>query len=779
MQIISELNIDDQRLHEMGGKAKSLALLRQKCFPVPEGFVITADQSIEALSQAELMKQIDSIGGFPVVVRSSAINEDGAEQSFAGIYESFLNVNSCQELIEKIISVRESAHEKRAQAYQKDSGTDKMSVFVQKQVDAVFSGVMFTIHPMTGNENEILIECVPGLAEELVLGRIQPKTYVLNSEAQLTSISGANNWSLPEAALRELVSLSQMLATFWGRPQDVEWCCDKAGKIWIVQSRPITKIFYRQDQGEWSNADFRDGGVSAAACLPLMASIYDRVFQSSLVQYFRDVKLLSREIPDPDVCGYFYGRLYWNASVVKGLLKKIPGFNEQEFDEDLGIHRDYGQRGPVKTPMSLNTILPFLPILMKLQKAFKTSLEKAKNYDKGFAKEEQTFLQKIKTIDRMSDTEFSLFFQEVMNFHFKVESDYFTVIYNSTNFQSLLKDNLKSWNKKLGLDIQYMDLISDLGEIAHMRVNAPLFALTQTRTSQGENSREFQEKLNDLIKNFYFYSDRCLDLTVPRWGEEPKAVLKHLHTSVAPVQKKSMAFDKAMMSLKEKTKSSFLNRIQIKSFFKQIAQAREFLVQREEMRDKSTRLYYFVRIAVVELGRRLEKSGRLRKLEDIFYLRIETLLSDLMAKKDDSSLQEHVIDGRLAYHSFLNYPSPNEFGMVVREEESEQTSSELKGLGCSAGISEGIAFVAHSLEQAQDIPEGHILVAPFTEPGWTPLFPRLSGVVTEVGGLLSHAAVISREFNLPAVLNVPGATQKIRTGTRIRIDGRKGRVEYL
>ena len=87
--------------------------------------------------------------------------------------------------------------------------------------------------------------------------------------------------------------------------------------------------------------------------------------------------------------------------------------------------------------------------------------------------------------------------------------------------------------------------------------------------------------------------------------------------------------------------------------------------------------------------------------------------------------------------------------------------------------------MAHSLEQAQDIPEGHILVAPFTEPGWTPLFPRLSGVVTEVGGLLSHAAVISREFNLPAVLNVPGATQKIRTGTRIRIDGRKGRVEFL
>lgn len=778
IEMISSGNIQQTSLNMMGGKARALTIMKQKYFPIPEGFVVLPNQDLSVMGHDELQRLVQSIGGFPVVVRSSALNEDGAEQSFAGIYESYLNVNSYEELKEKITLVRESADQERVKAYQKDQSTSRMAVLVQKQVDAVYSGVLFSIHPMTGNENEILIDSTKGLADELVSGKALPKTYVLNSDAEVITVSGAHNWSMPTEALRQLVALSQMLSTFWGRPQDIEWCLDRQGQIWIVQSRPITKIFYRQDLGEWSNADFRDGGVSATACLPLMASLYDRVFQSSLAKYFRDVKLLAKNQPEPDLCGYFYGRLYWNTSVVKKLLVKIPGFHEQEFDEDLGIYRQYGQKGPVQTPLTVKTVLPFLPALLALESNFKKSLRMAKSYRGKFQPQEEYFQKKLSQMAKMSDLEFYEFYQEVMAFHLKVESDYFTVIYNSTNFQSLLKDGLKSWNKKHKTQVQFLDLISDLGDISHLRVNPPLMALAEIERTQGDHSDAYQEKLQEVVREFYYFSDRCLDLTVPRWGEDASLIQRHLRSMTAAPLKATKVYTEIIEKMRSEI-AGWIDQMGFNSLLKKIKMSREFLIQREEMRDYSTRLYYFVRLATLEMGRRLEGMGKIRKQQDVFYIPVETLTAFAQGLKLETSLQEHAIIGHIRYQSFLKYPAPNEFGMSLREEVGGAGENTLKGLGCSAGVFEGTAFVAEDLSHAQNIEKGQILIAQFTEPGWTPLFPRLSAVVTEVGGMLSHAAVISREFGLPAVLNVAGATRKIKTGDRLRVDGRAGTVEIL
>jgi len=778
IKFLSHIKESDIEFHNLGGKAQALCKMKQAGINVPDGFVIFPNTDLNSISPLSIQRAIQNIGSYPVVVRSSANNEDGIDQSFAGLYESYVNVATEQELIEKIKLVRQSIQSERVKKYSSETDEFNMTVLVQKQVSAKYAGVLFSINPLSGIEEEILVECVEGLADKLVGGEVQAKNYILNSRAEVLSESKDYKFSLEQQQIQNLVLASKKISQFLGRPQDIEWCIDQNNKLWVVQSRPITKIYYRKDMGSWSNADFRDGGVSATACLPMMASLYDRVFQMSLEKYLRRVKLIGSDDPSPDLCGYFYGRLYWSTSEVKRCMQKIPGFNEKDFDADIGIYCAYGPQGPKQTPMKIKNILPFIPALLALEKNFKTSLLMAKKCRGDFSKQEEFFLKQTKVMNKFSDHDFKDLFKKIMDFHFNVESDYFTVIYNSTNYQSFLKEALKSLNKKLNSQIEFLDLISDIGDVAHTRINIDLNKLIDVKEKQGRTSDPFKDEFNKFVEKYYFFSDRTLDLKVPRWSEDPSLVYKHLQHRL-PAVVSSGHFEKIILQIKSYRKSSFFKSIEINIFLKKLGIAREFLYYREEMRDMSTRLYFFVRCALLELGRRLEKNNDVDSAEDVLFVDLDSLYDFLNQKISSQKLKEKIVEWKERFEPFRSFSSPNEFGMIQDDHVQGIDGQILYGLGCSEGLFEGEIFVAHDLEQAQKINGKVILVTAFTEPGWTPLFPRLGGVITEVGGVLSHAAVISREYNLPAVLNVAGATQKLKSGDRVRIDGRRGTVEII
>ena len=213
---------------------------------------------------------------------------------------------------------------------------------------------------------------------------------------------------------------------------------------------------------------------------------------------------------------------------------------------------------------------------------------------------------------------------------------------------------------------------------------------------------------------------------------------------------------------------------QRRRFERKLGRLRTYLWLREEMRDLSTRTYAQIRQIALEIGRRATASGRLAASTDVFYLTFRELQNVLHRAMHDR------VEPRRAYEQrYRNFRAPNEVGRGFWHAPVEHDGARLTGIGCSAGVAQGPASVVTDLRDAAKLERGHVLVCPFTDPGWTPLLAAAAAVVTENGGLLSHAAVICREYGLPAVLNVPGATRILRDGQLVRVDGGNGHVDLL
>ena len=247
----------------------------------------------------------------------------------------------------------------------------------------------------TGREDHALVECCHGLGEKLVSGQTAPTRYVvrLDDASVVEREPGAEDVELDGRLLQELRTHLLELQAFFEAPQDIEWAIDSTGKLWILQSRPITRIQWRSDIEEFTTADFREGGVAARVCTPLMYSLYRNAVQDSMQRYFVDIRLLSRRTPQQTWIDMFYGRPYWSASAVKKALLKVPGFDEEVFDKDLGIQKQYGPSGPARTPTNLRTVLPAIPVAIALEQSYRRHLRLTDEYGSRFRPRETELLK--------------------------------------------------------------------------------------------------------------------------------------------------------------------------------------------------------------------------------------------------------------------------------------------------------------------------------------------------------------------------------------------------
>lgn len=258
---LSEISKDD--IAACGGKGASLGELVNAGFPVPSGFVVTTEafrkfrtQEFPKDYKEEVLKAFDQLGSPRVAVRSSAVAEDSPKASWAGQFETFLSVER-DELLEKIRECWNSVKSERARAYATQQGLDAekilVAVVVQKMVDSQTSGVMFTANPVNKNENEVIIEAAPGLGEDVVQGRLTPDNFVVDKQS-LTPLRGTKKTlaiksrdihadsDLEDSKIRELTRLGVKIESHYDSPQDIEWAQDDSGKIWILQSRPVTTL---------------------------------------------------------------------------------------------------------------------------------------------------------------------------------------------------------------------------------------------------------------------------------------------------------------------------------------------------------------------------------------------------------------------------------------------------------------------------------------------------------------------------------------------------------
>ncbi len=795
---LSDLMVD------LGGKAQVLDELLHAGFSVPLGFVVTPDVELGDVDDEDLRDAVQRIGGFPVAVRSSGTMEDLASASFAGQYVTYLEVADLAALRARIEDCRKSLFSEQVRAYLEakkiDPSLAKMSVLVQRMVDAKTAGVSFSIHPITGREDHALVECCEGLGEKLVSGHVSPSRYVaalrdgllVSEEVPPDAHADAR---LSNGQLRTLVRQTLLLQSHYGRPQDVEWAFDQAGTFWILQSRPVTTVQWRADIEEYTSADFKDGGVSARVCAPLMYSLYRDAFQTSMPAYLKAIKLIPQSSQETYIeC--FYGRPYWNSSAIKRALTKVPGFDEKSFDQDLGIQKDYGKRGPVLVPTNMKTIMPALPVALALEKNYKAQLRLARTYSGPFLRQEAQFLVKLASINEVEDQAFFKLFEAVLDLHQKTECDYFTTIYNNSNAQADFKKSVDKISKAIGREVSLVKLMAGLTDVSHMKIQEGLVKLHGIGGVHGVEGEVWDKALAEFLSTNYFHGDSELDITVPRWGEVPeriRTIISEMCVSnhqlrnpitTALAQRQVFETEKREV-LAELADDWAVNLLNKGGFLKNLERSRDYLVERESMREFSTRSYHLVRRYALEAGKRWQRQGVLDTRDDVFMTMTDEVRAWIAGRVRSEEVRANVAHRRLMYQGFRNFTPPDELGGGVKQRSAESYVESvggkqlLRGTGCSPGVVEGLVRLITELADAGQLQKGEILVTKFTDPGWTSVLGVASGVVTEVGGLLSHAAVIGREYGIPAVLNIRGVTQALKTGQRVRVDGQAGTVEVL
>jgi len=802
----------------VGGKASSLLKLKEAGFPVPSFAIVPTGifkqarenkfATIPSTFESELSTIIKTFST-PVAVRSSASKEDGSSQSFAGLFETYLDVQGEAEIKNSILKCWQSTYTERTQKYCEKNGIHlddlEMAVVIQEYIEPDFAGVLFTVNPISGDDSEILIEACQGSGEKLVSGLINPSRFVLNrfEKTLIKESQDQLNLNPEETVLRELKKLALQIQAHYGAPQDIEFAVKK-GKVFILQSRPVTRIQFAKEMGEWTTSDFRDGGVSSAVVSPVMWSLYEKIFASTLPEYFVKLKLISEE-EARKITWYkvFYGRPYWNLRAVKNIQESLPGYNERNFDTDMALPINYEGDG-VTTGFTVKGLMKALPVLGALHKEYDLQKARSETLLKNFSAIEEHYLSL--DLKKLSDVDLFASFRKLIEKDFTyVESEYFQTIYNASNAKLEFSDELKFY-KKVDSSLEFVNLISELGEL---KVTGPAHFLTDLRKVWPMKNPSAQQVLNTLLsrkaaikledlkvdsylyerftyfcKNYYFHSERELDLLVPRWSEDLHFALKTLQVLMNTPevhQTDHKVFKTELTRLKRAHSKSWKKMIpgQFKGTMEKLDRIRYFLWLREEVRDRSTRMYYFIRLHLLEMGLRTGLH------ENIFYLSWQDIFSFIDKKKTSEELQSLAEQTRLYAEGFKHFKNKNEIGFRFNHAVWKTQSKEINGktsflgIGCSAGTIRARACVINDIAEASKLKPGEIMVVPFTDPGWTPLFSLAAGVITETGGLLSHAALISREYGIPCVLNINGATESIPHGAMIEIDGNEGRVTIL
>lgn len=784
---------------EAGVKAAVLHELRAAGFDVPQGFVLPPDVVVETVTDTELQDWVERIGGFPVAVRSSGAAEDLGDASFAGIYESYLSVADVPTLRQRIGDCRASARSERVTTYQAGSGQDvspmSLSVLIQRQVDARTSGVAFTIDPLSGIEDFGVVEYSSGLGEQVVSGHVTGTqlTVRLRDGAVVKSAAGTETGELGTQDVAALVKLMIAVQAYRGRPQDIEWAVDTGGALWLLQARPITAISWRTDQGQYTDADFRDGGVSARICTPLMYSLYRNAFQSTMQRFF--VALGLQAVADePEWISMFYGRPYWNVEAVKSCFAKVPGWSEREFDEDLGVNKDYGQAGPLRVPVTAGAVLRALPVAAAVTRLRRQKLTEVARFVDEWQHEHAQWRDRLRGLDAVPDERFASELEDcLLEFHLTTERLYFSVIYNNTVLQSDFKKVLDDIDRATGGSSSVTDLMGGLADVSHMDMQRGIVELFRVCSAEGIDSAAADAQFARFLDRHGFHADIELELMCPRWSEDPDRVRAMigamLDSGIEPADPdvsfvgQCRRYQEAHSEVRKRLRGKPFARLRYgRAFERRLDEVRRYLVARERMRECSAQAYAIVRAYVVEAGSRLMARHALSRPDDVFMLSAAELVSLVRDSGEGHAILElldTIAFQRAMYDGYRDFEPPHELGSGVETVSAAVSDNCLTGLGCSPGQVEGTARVVKSLQEIDRIVAGDILVAQYTDPGWTPALGLVAGVVTQVGGMLSHAAVISREYGIPAVLNVDRAMALIRSGQRVRIDGRAGTVELL
>jgi pyruvate,water dikinase len=779
----------------------------------------------------ELRAALAQLPAARFAVRSSATSEDLEAASFAGQYDTFLNVTTVDDIIEKIKCCFASYWNERAFFYRAQKGIDHfahgMAVVVQQLIEAESAGVLFSLNPLSGNEREMVIESCWGLGEALVSGQVSPDRYLIdpfenrlleqqcgNKAIKLISDGGAGvreimldkqaaqEPTLNEAAALELAALAINAQSYYGYPIDIEWARAQ-DKFYILQARPLTAFSFAPELGQWTSANFREVMPGLVNPLSFTLSLrYD--YGTALAEFLTRLGMLKENV-DVEWSKRFFGRAYWNVDIVKRSNAKIPGYCERSFDITVGIEPDYQGDG-ARTPFTLPIILRAAPIFLKLQSLYRNFWREAASYEKEFAgiDAELTALD-CAALDDAALIERT---RAMIALHYRTNRIALICSFLATESQSDFRQYVDKVNINLSDDekISVANLLTgltnlstaeplvELWRLADATRAQPqlveLIAATETmdlimaceRTSAG---REFAARLQAYLQRFSFLAANDEDLSCPRWADDasfPLGILKNFvqgESSEDPG--KAMARQQQCREEEQKRALARVGYLKRVSFLGKLRLVTRYCRWREITRISLSKTYYHCQRVFNEQGRRLVKRGLLATAEDIYWLEREELIDLLDNKLSARQARQRIERAKLIAQCYRNFNPPASIGKggAAPAIVAQADGCLYSGVACSAGEVVARARVIRSLAEASKLARGEVLIAPHTNPGWTPLFSLAAAVVLEEGGLLSHGAVVARECGIPTVLQIKGATEIFRDGQLLRVDGTRGKVEIM
>lgn len=757
-------------------------------------------------------------------VRSSATAEDLPTASFAGQQDTCLNILGKEAILKHISKCWASLFTERAVTYRLQNGFDhrnvRLAVVVQKMVFPQAAGILFTADPVTSHRKVVSIDASFGLGEALVSGLVNADSYkVRNGKISEKKISAKklamhalkdggtkeqeieseqqNRQALTDEQMLQLERIGRKIEAHFGYPQDIEWCLVD-DTFYIVQSRPITTLYPFPEANDQEYHVYLSVGhqqMMTDPMKPLGLSFFQLTAARPMFKaggrLFVDV---TQNLASPvgkamllDVMGQ-HDPLMKDAlmTIIErgGFIKSLPNDKQEQSPDKSNTGRS------LPDFQTLNEYDP--AIVSHLMKRSQASIEELK--------------QTIRT--KSGADVFDFILEDIQELKkILIDPQSFGVFMTAMNASSWINENMKEWlgeknvadtlsqsvpnniTSEMGLELldvadvirPYPEVIAYLGQVTDENFLDELVKF--------DGGQEAQNAISAYLNK---YGMRCvgeIDITKTRWGEKPTILVPMLLSDIknfephASNRKFEQGRQEALgkeQEILERLKQLPDGQQKAKETKRMISLIRNFIGYREYPKYGMITRYFVYKQALLKEAEQLVQANVLHEKEDIYYLTFEELREAVRTKKADYQ----IISKRKDEYKFYEKLTPprvitSDGEIIAGEYKREDIPVEaMVGLPVSSGVIEGRARVIFNMEDA-DLEDGDILVTSFTDPSWTPLFVTIKGLVTEVGGLMTHGAVIAREYGLPAVVGVEDATKLIKDGQRIRVHGTEGYVEIL
>lgn len=766
-----------------GGKGGMLSRMFQDGYPVPEGFVVLPSafqkEKLNAEAWNEIRDYLNTIRkkheGALFAVRSSALSEDSAQASFAGEFETVLNVKTDKEIQEAIYTVFRSRESERVKAYSSVQGMEQshqIAVVIMLMVQSEISGVLFTADPITGSHTSMTGNFVYGLGEQLVSG--EANAYPFKLMRPKGKYEGPEDF---KKYASELYKYAAKLVKELGYQQDIEWAVAK-GKLYMLQARPITTqktgnldTYELNDtlDGDylWTNTNV--GEAMTDVFTPLSWSLIRALDEEQMV-------VPGYYLFSGNICGRMYSNVNMALSIYpafgkdyKPVLKKM---------NDIFGQMPEGMNIPIYPFSGLGLIKAMMPGIMNTLKKSKEVTKAMPHYFTDTPNWCRTM--KERTEGAKTNKELLNLWKEEL-WPYNCKALWVTRFAPRKKLTGLFKLN-EELPKLLGKE-DANTLLSNLRGSSELESLGPVIGIS--KIIKGESSRE------EYLMKYGHRGPHEFEISIPDpaedkiWLEKQIEEFKKSNIDAEELLKKQHTqYERTLKKLEDRFPGK------AKKISKQIADASEGSNIREAARSEWTRVFRVNRVFAL-------KAGELTGIgDDVFFLYMDEVLNLLSGNK---SAVKHIPARRKTFEKYKTLPplpsmirgrfdpfkwaeDPNrrvDYYDPTLTTVSASDSETLKGFAGATGRIEGIVRVLTNPEDGENFKQGEILVASTTNVGWTPLFPRAAAIITDIGAPLSHAAIVARELGIPAVVGCGNATTRLKTGDRVLVDGGQGVVHIL